>query len=181
MQPPTHTHLPADGQAPTPGPAGFATPPLPSGASDDMPLPDGERYAVIRMHAEGGLGQVFVARDGALNRDVALKRIRPERAESTVGRRRLLREAQVSAQLEHPNIVPVYDVAAGGGPDGAYYVMRLVRGQTLHAAVAEYHARRRAGKADPLDRPRLLGVFVAVCQAVAYAHSRGILHRDLKP
>src|SRR5215212_7499459 len=125
MQPPTHTHLPADSQLPTTEPAGFATPPLPTGAVDDVPLPAGERYDVIKLHAEGGLGQVFVARDGALNREVALKRVRPERAESTAGRRRLLREAQ----LEHPNIVPVYDVAAGGGPDGAYYVMRLVRGQ----------------------------------------------------
>src|SRR5262245_42246219 len=120
MQPSTGTHSPADSQTPTTEPSGFVTPPLPTGTVSDLPLPDGDRYAVVRLPAEGGLGQVFVARDGALNRDVALKRIRPERAESTAGRRRLLREAQVSAQLEHPNIVPVYDVASGGGPDGAY-------------------------------------------------------------
>ena len=158
---------------------GYATPPLPTrpGGGDHVPAAD--RYAVVRMHAEGGLGQVFVARDAALNREVALKRVRPERADSTTGRQRLLREAQVSAQLEHPNIVPVYDV--GDPADAPFYVMRLVRGQTLHSAVAEYHARRRERKDDPLDRPRLLTAFAAVCQAVAYAHSRGIIHRDLKP
>ncbi|HVK13788.1 MAG TPA: serine/threonine-protein kinase, partial [Gemmataceae bacterium] len=171
--PPPSTASDADGAA-----AGFATPPLPTADAAGDWRPAAERYAVARLHAEGGLGQVYVARDAALNREVALKRVRPDRA-GTPGGRRLLREAQVSAQLEHPNIVPVYDVGAEAG--APFYVMRLVRGQTLQAAVAEYHARRRAGTADPLDRPRLLGVFVAVCQAVAYAHSRGVLHRDLKP
>src|SRR5262249_49109106 len=155
--------------------AGFATPPPPTGAVVAVRPPAGERYAVVRLHAEGGLGQVFVARDAALNREVALKRVRPDRADSAAGRARLVREAELSAQLEHPNIVPVYDVMAE--TKSPFYVMRLVRGQTLLAAIAEHHARRRAGTANPLDRPRLLNAFVAVCQAVAYAHSRGIVHR----
>ncbi len=157
----------------------FPTPPLPDRVEPAAIRPPGERYAVLRLHAEGGLGQVFVARDQDLNREVALKQIRPERAAHSGSRRRFLKEAQVTGQLEHPNIVPVYELAHREGQP--FYAMRLVRGQTLGEAIADYHRRRREGRDDPLDRPRLLTAFVAVCQAVAFAHSRGVLHRDLKP
>src|SRR5262249_10248195 len=84
-------------------------------------------------------------------------------------------------QLEHPNIVPVYELARRPQDDQPFYTMRLVRGQTLRDAIAEYHSLRRLGRTGPLEMPRLLGVFVNICQAVGYAHSRGVVHRDLKP
>ena len=95
--------------------------------------------------------------------------------------RRFLKEAQITGQLEHPNIVPVYELARRVEDDQPYYTMRLIRGRTLHRAIEDFHTRRAAGAADPLEWPRLLQAFVGVCQAIAYAHSRGVIHRDLKP
>ena len=156
------------------------TPPLPSDLAPLPPASGPERYVVDRVLGEGGLGQVFVALDRDLNREVALKRIRPARADGVGDRQRFVREAQVTGQLEHPNIVPVYE--SSRDPTGRpFYTMRLARGRTLGEAIAQHHERRREGKEDPLDRPRLLNTFVGVCQAVGYAHSRGVLHRDLKP
>src|SRR5205807_3180644 len=137
------------------------------------------RYTLTRQHSEGGLGRVYVAHDNDLNRDVALKEIRPDRAQHREAWQRFLKEAQLTGQLEHPNIVPVYEVARRETDAAPFYTMRLVRGQTLHEATAEYHRRRREGRDDPLERPRLLGAFVSICQAVSYAHSRGVIHRDL--
>jgi eukaryotic-like serine/threonine-protein kinase len=139
------------------------------------------RYSLTRIQGEGGLGRVWVAVDEDLNREVALKEIRAEKADHPTAWRRLLKEAQVTGQLEHPNIVPVYELARGAENDQPFYTMRLVRGQTLRAAIADYHQRRRQGQEDPLDRPNLLNAFVSICQAIGYAHSRGVLHRDLKP
>jgi eukaryotic-like serine/threonine-protein kinase len=139
------------------------------------------RYSLTRIQGEGGLGRVWVAVDEDLNREVALKEIRAEKADHPTAWRRLLKEAQVTGQLEHPNIVPVYELARGAENDKPFYTMRLVRGQTLRAAIADYQERRRQGKEDPLDRPNLLNAFVSICQAIGYAHSRGVLHRDLKP
>jgi serine/threonine-protein kinase len=146
-----------------------------------LPLEQRLRYTLTRLHSEGGLGRVYVAHDNDLNRDVALKEIRPDRAEHPEAWQRFLKEAQLTGQLEHPNIVPVYEVARREEDSAPFYTMRLVRGQTLREAVTDYHRRRREGRADPLERPRLLNAFVNVCQAVGYAHSRGVIHRDLKP
>jgi serine/threonine-protein kinase len=128
----------------------------------------------------GGIGRVWLARDDHLGRDVALKELRPEVAESAAHRARFLEEARITGQLEHPGIVPVYElVARADGP--AFYVMRFVRGRTLADAVRGYHQRRRTGEAGPMELRELLDAFIAVCNAVAYAHSRCVLHRDLKP
>src|SRR5262249_12091267 len=95
-------------------------------------------------------------------------------------RARFLEEARITGQLEHPGIVPVYEMASG--EDGRpYYTMRMVRGTTLARAIADYHQKRQGNRTDPLELRRVLGTFVTVCNAVAYAHSRGVLHRDLKP
>ncbi len=145
------------------------------------PLEQRLRYTLTRLHGEGGLGRVYVAHDNDLNRDVALKEIRPDKAQHPEAWQRFLKEAQLTGQLEHPNIVPVYEVARRDEDAQPFYTMRLVRGQTLREAAADYHRRRREGRADPLDRPRLLTAFVSVCQAISYAHSRGVIHRDLKP
>jgi serine/threonine-protein kinase len=139
-----------------------------------------ERYTLSRLHARGGLGQVWLARDASLGREVALKELRPERAGSPEVWARFLEEAQITGQLEHPGIVPVYELSRGSGDGQPFYTMRFVRGRTFSDATRDYHARRTAGQAGPLDRQALLQAFVGVCNAVAYAHSRGVVHRDLK-
>ena len=142
---------------------------------------DSSRYTLTRMHAEGGLGRVWLARDGDLHRGVALKEIRPERAADRETWRRFLKEAQITGQLEHPNIVPVYELARRREDDPPFYTMRSVRGQSLLGAIQEFH-RSRGGRApDRLALQSLLGAFLKVCEAIAYAHSRGVIHRDLKP
>ena len=136
-----------------------------------------DRYQVLRLHQTGGLGQVWLARDSAVGRDVALKTLRPDRA-AGAARRRFVHEARVTGQLEHPSIVPLYDLADGEGEP--FYVMRFVTGRTLYSAATDYHKRRGEGRADSLELNALLDAFIGVCRAVAFAHSRNVLHRDLK-
>ena len=139
-----------------------------------------ERYRRLRLHATGGIGRVWLAHDNNLGRDVALKELRPERAEEATLGARFLQEAQISGQLEHPGIIPVYELVRPRDDRQPFYTMRFVKGRTLSEAVRDYHDRRLAGQADPLELPTLLNAFVTVCNAVAYAHSRGVIHRDLK-
>jgi len=143
----------------------------------------GQRYRVLRRYAEGGLGVIYLAHDAELNREVALKEIQPRAAARPGSCARFLLEAEVTGRLEHPGIVPVYSL--GQHPDGRpFYAMRLIRGTSLKEAIAEFH-RQADGKPDPGARPlalrKLLDRFRAVCEAVEYAHSRGVLHRDVKP
>jgi tetratricopeptide (TPR) repeat protein/tRNA A-37 threonylcarbamoyl transferase component Bud32 len=139
-----------------------------------------ERYTRTRLHARGGIGQVWLARDDSLGREVALKELRPDRLSDGASWARFLEEARVTGQLEHPGIVPVYELSRDTPGQNPFYTMRFVRGRTLGEAIQEYHERRRAGRAGPLDRAALLEAFVGVCNAVAYAHSRGVIHRDIK-
>ncbi len=146
--------------------------------------PGGERarFRVLRAHAKGGLGEVFVARDDGLNRRVALKEIQARYADDPGSRRRFLQEAEVTGGLEHPGVVPVYEL--GRHPDGRpYYAMRFVEGEDLRQAIERFHAPDRPGRDAErrLTFRELLGRFVHVCQTVAFAHSKGVLHRDLKP
>jgi formylglycine-generating enzyme required for sulfatase activity/tRNA A-37 threonylcarbamoyl transferase component Bud32 len=141
------------------------------------------RFRILRPHAKGGLGEIFVARDEELNRDVALKEIQKRHASQPESRARFLLEAEVTGQLEHPGIVPVYGL--GSYADGRpFYAMRFVQGDSLKDAITAFHRAEQAGQsasARSLGLRQLLGRFVDVCQAIAYAHSRGVLHRDLKP
>jgi serine/threonine-protein kinase len=149
-------------------------------ATNDRPLVPGERYHRLHLHATGGIGCVWLAHDSDLGRDVALKELRPEHAEHATFGARFLQEAQITGQLEHPAIVPVYSLVRSRDGRQPFYTMRFVKGRTLSGAARAYHDRRRAGRADPLELPTLLNAFVTVCNAVAYAHSRGVIHRDLK-
>jgi serine/threonine-protein kinase len=161
-----------------------ATPPAPGHVllSTTAYVPEvRERYTLSRLHAAGGIGRVWLAHDASLGRDVALKELRPERTAQPAIWARFLREAQVTGQLEHPGIVPVYELGRGPADQAPFYTMRFVRGRTLAQAAQAYHARRGRGQVDPLELRELLTAFVGVCNAVAYAHSRGVLHRDLKP
>ena len=147
-------------------------------------LPHGEtRFRILRPHARGGLGEVFVARDEELNRDVALKEIRGEHADNKDSRGRFVLEAEITGGLEHPGIVPVYGLGqyADGRP---YYAMRFIQGDSLKEAISAFHSEQNANASDSersLQLRKLLGRFIDVCQAIGYAHSRGVLHRDLKP
>jgi serine/threonine-protein kinase len=148
------------------------------------PMSDGAGFTVVRLHARGGLGEVFAATDEELHREVALKRIQEPHADNADSRARFLQEAEITGGLEHPGIVPVYRLGhyENGRP---FYAMRLVKGEDLRTAVMKFHDADRDPKRDPGERTvslrRLLGRFLDVCNAVAYAHSRGVLHRDLKP
>jgi len=151
--------------------------------SADLVAGDGRRFRVLRPHARGGLGAVFIALDGELNREVALKRLLDDHADEPSSRTRFVIEAEITGGLEHPGIVPVYGL--GHYDDGRpYYAMRFIRGDSLKDAIAAYHA-DRALKADPGRRSlalrNLLRRFLDVCNAIDYAHGRGVLHRDLKP
>jgi serine/threonine protein kinase/Tfp pilus assembly protein PilF len=146
-------------------------------------IPAGTRYRKVRDHAEGGLGIVFVARDEELNREVALKEIKAQFADNPASQARFLVEAEITGGLEHPGIVPVYGL--GHYDDGRpYYAMRFIRGNSLKDAIKAFHAdaalKGDAG-ARTLALQKLLRRFLDVCNAVAYAHNRGVLHRDLKP
>lgn len=140
------------------------------------------QFQIIRSHAKGGLGEVYLAQDNQLNRQVALKQIQAPYADDDSARTRFLLEAEVTGQLEHPGICPVYGL--GCYRDGRpYYAMRFIQGKSLREAVEEYHA----GVAEPfrgsvdLELRKLLDRFIDVCQTMEYAHSRGVLHRDIKP
>jgi serine/threonine protein kinase len=145
--------------------------------ADDPALVPQSRYTWVSEVGKGGLGKVWLARDNDLSREVALKELKPGSASSEAVRR-LIKEAQITGQLQHPNIVPVYEVNRGGRP---FYTMKLVKGETLLQAIHRHHQQRREGKTDLLLEQRLMSVFLNVCDAIAYAHSRGVIHRDLKP
>ncbi len=149
----------------------------------DEVRPAGLRYRILRPHARGGLGEVFIAEDQELHREVALKEIQPRHAHDPISRGRFLLEAEVTGRLEHPGIVPVYGL--GQYDDGRpFYAMRFIQGDNLKEAIRRFHEADKPGRdlsERSLEFRQLLGRFVDVCDAIAYAHSRGVLHRDLKP
>ena len=144
---------------------------------------DGQRFRVLRPHARGGLGAVFVALDSELHREVALKQILDQHADDPDSRQRFVAEAEITGGLEHPGVVPVYGLGTYG--DGRpYYAMRFIRGDSLKEAIERFHADTLL-KDDPgrrsLELRRLLLRLIDVCDTVDYAHGRGVLHRDIKP
>jgi serine/threonine-protein kinase len=132
-----------------------------------------ERYQVVGEIARGGIGIVMKSRDTDLGRDVAMKVLHDRHARSPEVLQRFVEEAQIGGQLQHPGIVPVYELGLNADRT-PYFTMKLVKGKTLAALLAE--------RDDPREeRPRFLTIFVQVCQTMAYAHARGVIHRDLKP
>jgi serine/threonine-protein kinase len=144
---------------------------------------DGERFRLLRPHARGGLGEVFVALDVELHREVALKQILEKHADDPVSRQRFVLEAEVTGGLEHPGIVPVYSLGTYGS-GRPYYAMRFIKGESLKEAIEHFHGDNTL-KSHPgrhsLELRKLLRRFLDVCNAIDYAHSRGVIHRDIKP
>ena len=134
------------------------------------------RFTRVRMLGGGGSGMIWLARDNDLNREVALKEIRTTHANDAAVRQRFLKEAQIASQLEHPNIIPIHGLGYRSG-DEPFLIMRYVHGRDLRQTILEYHSR----PANQRDLCRLLRAFVGACNGVAFAHSRGVLHRDPKP
>ena len=145
-----------------PAPAATGTASFPEGAVArpmqgvhvllDARLPADEsrdRYSLTQLHGRGGMGQVWLARDKALGRLIALKELRPDQIDNAVLRSRFMYEAKITSQLEHPGIVPVYELGQGEAP---YYTMRFVRGRTLSEAIRDYHARRAASRSNTIER-----------------------------
>ena len=130
------------------------------------------RYRLLGEIARGGMGAVHRGRDVELGRDLALKVLLEKHRNRRDLVERFIEEAQICGQLQHPGIVPVYElgVLADHRP---FFSMKLVKGRTLAELLAE------AGPGT--DLPRFLSIFEAICQTVAYAHARGVIHRDLKP
>jgi eukaryotic-like serine/threonine-protein kinase len=163
-------------------------PPAPEGAAAALPVVEpspvpaeiAERYERREPLGEGGMGVVWRCWDRRLNRPVALKTVRS----GLLGARALARfevEVHVTTRLQHPGIVPVHDL--GRLDDGRlWFAMKEVRGRTLEALVTEAHAAWRVGREGAtFGFRRILEGFLRVCETVAYAHARGVVHRDLKP
>jgi serine/threonine-protein kinase len=137
------------------------------------------RYTMRAMLGEGGMGEVRLCKDARVGREVALKVVRPGNGSRSDLARRFVREARVQGQLEHPAVVPVYDL--GRDPAGAaYFTMKRICGNTLEA-ILEEQRRNNEHFVRHFNRRKLLTAFNNVCLAVHYAHSRGVVHRDLKP
>ncbi|MBI2919777.1 MAG: SUMF1/EgtB/PvdO family nonheme iron enzyme [Planctomycetes bacterium] len=156
-------------------------PPRPAGALPFTPSPPDARYRLERELARGGLGKVVEALDADLGREVAIKLVINDRRQGLV--ERFIREARVTAALEHPNIVPVHDfgvLRSAAGRRRLFLCMKRVHGRDLGDLI------RTLRDGDPavlreFSRARLLSIFQGICLGVAFAHSRGVVHRDLKP
>ena len=150
----------------------------PAGSPGPTPTPTssarraGKRFRILRFHREGGLGRVYVARDEELGRDVALKEIRPDKVADADLRGRFVLEAEINGGLEHPGIVPVYSLGtyADGRP---FYAMRFVEGDSLKEAIESYHKEHPRPDPTAVEFRKLLGRFIDVCEAIAFAHSQG--------
>ena len=144
-------------------------------SSPEVPIPS-DRSARLQLFGEiarGGMGAVLKGRDSDLGRDLAVKVLLESHRDKPEMVRRFVEEAQIAGQLQHPGIVPIYELGAFGDRR-PYFAMKLVKGHTL----AEILSNRKQ-PADGL--PRFLSIFESICQTMAYAHARGVIHRDLKP
>jgi tetratricopeptide (TPR) repeat protein/tRNA A-37 threonylcarbamoyl transferase component Bud32 len=142
-------------------------------------LPAGPRFDLKKVHAKGGMGEVWLAEDAAIGRRVALKKMRKQ-LKGKGKEENFLWEAQVTGQLEHPGIVPVHELGESGEGD-PYYVMKFVHGSTMLEEIGAFHALPAGDPRRRVERLRLLQVFLQLCQTIAFAHHKGVIHRDIKP
>jgi serine/threonine-protein kinase len=148
-----------------------------SDRSDPVPTAREERFQDQGEIGRGGMGSVHRVFDRALLRTVAEKRLHPSVRLLPDAATRFLEEAQITGQLDHPNIVPVHDIGVDETGAATTFTMKLVRGKTLKELVTQAHTEQLTGA----HIEGLLQVFLKLCDAVAFAHSRGVIHRDLKP
>lgn len=145
---------------------------------------DADRFRSVRPleNATGGMGVIHIAEDTDFGRAVAVKHIREDKRQQSMYRQKFLAEAEIAGKLEHPGIVPIYGrgINADGSP---YYAMRLVRGENLKTRINDFHEKRRKQKITmaSVEFRNLIDRLTDVAQTINYAHSRGVLHRDLKP
>ncbi len=135
-----------------------------------------DRYLLLQEIGRGGMGTVHRVRDRTLERESALKLLHRRLREDQRHLERFFEEARITGQLDHPNIVPVYELGEDGG-GGVFFSMKLVQGDTLETLIE----REGPHRLEPRRLAELLRIFLKVCEAVAFAHSRGVVHRDLKP
>jgi serine/threonine-protein kinase len=149
--------------------------------SDAMPPPEqtGDRYQLLGEIARGGMGAVLRGRDVDLGRDLAVKVLLEKYVDRPEVARRFIEEAQIGGQLQHPGVVPVYDVGRFGAQP--FFTMKLVKGKTLAALLSERGIPVADASSAPADLPRFLDIALKVAQTIAYAHAKGVIHRDLKP
>jgi len=154
---------------------------LPRSPSFGVTEPPAARYADEGEVGRGGMGTVRRIFDRVLMRTVAMKLIEPAASRTDFGIR-FVEEAQITGQLDHPNIVPVYEFGTAATGQ-LYFTMKLVSGKTLHDLIADLHGTEALVRRDIWDEAleRVLRLLLKVCEAVAFAHSRGVVHRDLKP
>ncbi|MGK0303689.1 MAG: hypothetical protein ACI89X_004587, partial [Planctomycetota bacterium] len=145
---------------------------LDSSSEGDHQQADAGRYKVIGLLGQGGVGTVHRGRDSDLGRDVAMKFLHERYAKDPSVLHRFVEEAQIGGQLQHPGIVPVYELGMADGKP--FFTMKMVKGETLAKKLSE-----RAN--IDTDRRKFLALFEDICQTMAYAHARGVVHRDLKP
>lgn len=138
---------------------------------------DGDRYVTSDEIARGGMGAVLRARDSKIQREVAIKYLLDQSDANK--KARFIAEAQITGQLQHPNIVPVHDL--GIDPHGRlFFAMKMVKGRSLAEVLEALRLDPTAGGKE-WSLNRLLNSFIGVCNALAYAHARGVIHRDVKP
>jgi eukaryotic-like serine/threonine-protein kinase len=144
-------------------------------------VPDGaarrSRFAELERLGHGGMGQVFLVTDSVLRRQLAMKVVQPHVEAQPELLASFVNEAQLTAQLDHPGIVPVHDMGASDDGTGMFFTMKHVSGRTLSEVLAEM----RGTKPSYDQLKRLIGYLVKVCHALEFAHSRGVLHCDIKP
>jgi hypothetical protein len=147
-----------------------------SGSSDRPGSGTYGRYQIKGLLGQGGIGRVWLAYDQQLKRDVAIKEILPELATDGGLRARFLFEAEITARLQHPGVMPIRELASRADTNQSFYVMPYIQGQTLSTAIKAYHAQRTSGTAQRRDLVRLLDALIAVCSTIEFAHSHLVIH-----